>query len=93
MHTIRVVTASLLFHASTASFVLFIQENYEISYLIISVIGFMLSYFIFPSRARDKLGDALDLFDILELVIELPFELLKLPFRFVFRALKLLDIW
>ncbi|MEC7120776.1 MAG: hypothetical protein VXW65_12855 [Pseudomonadota bacterium] len=85
------LSVTLFITAFAALFSLFLN-GLSWLYVAIAVGGFLLAAWIWPSRRKsDRRGKDYSFLDWLELLIELPAELLLLPFRFIVSIGRLFD--
>jgi hypothetical protein len=81
MDILKEILSVLLFVASIVLSAHVISNEFSWLYLALVVTGFVSAYLIWPSKKRGKRNDENLFLDLLEIIIELPVELLLWLFR------------
>lgn len=91
MEALRELIALLLFICSTVLLIVLFNNTFDWIQLVIIFSGFLLAYFIWPSKRKNQRKRENALLDILEIIVELPIELLFWPFRVLWRVIRRSD--
>lgn len=84
MDLIRTIVATILFCASTYLVYDLIANGFDILILVFCIGGYLLAHYVLPKRTTE-FGDW---FDILELVIDLPYRIIALGIRSISRLIR-----
>lgn len=86
MDILRYLLSIILFAAGVFCFVQFLLENFSLLFLALSLICFVLAYWVKPKREnRDGRSDAWNWFDLIDISIELIYRIITLPVRLIRR--------
>lgn len=81
MNALRELTATLTFIAALVVLTLLFAQDFSWGYCLVMLLCFGLAYALWPSKRRGQRRDDNGFLDLLELVIELPIQLLLWLFR------------